>query len=129
MMGNNLQGRIALITGASRRQGIGAAICRALAEEGADIFFTGWHTYDQSIYSESDEDESKLLIQELQALGTRCASLEIDLSLPDTPARLLDEVEHRLGQPADAARLIAFLASDAAQWITGQVIHSNGGLR
>ncbi|HEU5200782.1 MAG TPA: SDR family oxidoreductase, partial [Ktedonobacterales bacterium] len=35
----------------------------------------------------------------------------------------------RLGQPADAARLIAFLASDAAQWITGQIIHSNGGLR
>ena len=30
----------------------------------------------------------------------------------------------RLGQPEDAARLIAFLASDAAQWITGQIIHS-----
>jgi len=34
----------------------------------------------------------------------------------------------RLGQPADAARLIRFLASDEAAWITGQVIHSNGGL-
>lgn len=33
----------------------------------------------------------------------------------------------RVGQPEDAARLIAFLASDAAQWITGQVIHSRGG--
>ena len=33
----------------------------------------------------------------------------------------------RVGQPDDAARLIAFLASDAAAWITGQVIHSRGG--
>jgi 3-oxoacyl-[acyl-carrier protein] reductase len=33
----------------------------------------------------------------------------------------------RVGQPEDAARLIAFLASDAAEWITGQVIHSRGG--
>jgi 3-oxoacyl-[acyl-carrier protein] reductase len=33
----------------------------------------------------------------------------------------------RLGGPQDTARLIAFLASDAAEWITGQVIHSRGG--
>lgn len=33
----------------------------------------------------------------------------------------------RLGQPEDAARLILFLASNAAEWITGQVIHSRGG--
>lgn len=33
----------------------------------------------------------------------------------------------RLGQPTDAARLIAFLASEQAEWITGQVIHSEGG--
>ncbi|RIV12821.1 SDR family oxidoreductase, partial [Priestia flexa] len=28
---------------------------------------------------------------------------------------------------ADAAKLIAFLASDEAAWITGQIIHSDGG--
>jgi 3-oxoacyl-[acyl-carrier protein] reductase len=33
----------------------------------------------------------------------------------------------RLGFPEDAARLAAFLASDEAQWITGQIIHSRGG--
>jgi NAD(P)-dependent dehydrogenase (short-subunit alcohol dehydrogenase family) len=33
----------------------------------------------------------------------------------------------RIGTPADAARLVAFLASDAAAWITGLVIHSEGG--
>ena len=33
----------------------------------------------------------------------------------------------RVGQPEDAARAIAFLASPAASWITGQVIRSRGG--
>ena len=33
----------------------------------------------------------------------------------------------RLGQPEDAARLVAFLAGDEAAWITGQTIHSEGG--
>jgi 3-oxoacyl-[acyl-carrier protein] reductase len=35
----------------------------------------------------------------------------------------------RLGQPEDAARLIAFLAGDDAAWITGQIINSEGGFR
>jgi 3-oxoacyl-[acyl-carrier protein] reductase len=33
----------------------------------------------------------------------------------------------RIGQPEDAARLVAFLAGDEGAWITGQVIHSEGG--
>jgi 3-oxoacyl-[acyl-carrier protein] reductase len=33
----------------------------------------------------------------------------------------------RWGKPADAARLIGWLATDDAQWITGQTINSNGG--
>jgi 3-oxoacyl-[acyl-carrier protein] reductase len=33
----------------------------------------------------------------------------------------------RLGAPGDIAKLIAFLASEQAQWVTGQVIHAEGG--
>jgi 3-oxoacyl-[acyl-carrier protein] reductase len=33
----------------------------------------------------------------------------------------------RVGEPEDAARLVAFLAGDEARWITGQIIHSERG--
>ena len=33
----------------------------------------------------------------------------------------------RIGEPADIAAMIAFLASDQASWITGQVVSVNGG--
>ncbi len=258
MIARNLHGRVAVVTGASRRQGIGAAICRALAANGADIFFTHWRPFDGTMPCGIDADGPVALERELQAMGIRCASLEVDLSSTEAPIRVLDEAENRLGtpsilinnaaysarddyttltaasldahyavnvrgtlllsvefarrfsgssggriinltsgqslgpmpgelayvatkgaidaftislaaevagrgitvnavdpgptdsgwmseqtrqyllehapmkrlgQPEDAARLIAFLASDAAQWITGQIIHSNGGLR
>jgi 3-oxoacyl-[acyl-carrier protein] reductase len=33
----------------------------------------------------------------------------------------------RIGRPEDAAALVAWLCSDEAGWVTGQVIHSEGG--
>ncbi|CAL9672289.1 3-oxoacyl-[acyl-carrier-protein] reductase FabG (plasmid) [Streptomyces sp. enrichment culture] len=35
----------------------------------------------------------------------------------------------RLGQPADVADIVAFLASDASRWVTGQCIDASGGSR
>ncbi|MFD9324830.1 SDR family NAD(P)-dependent oxidoreductase [Streptomyces sp. NPDC060065] len=35
---------------------------------------------------------------------------------------------NRLGGPDDVAEVVAFLASDAARWVTGQVIDASGGL-
>ncbi|MFN3477206.1 MAG: SDR family oxidoreductase, partial [Candidatus Methylomirabilales bacterium] len=34
----------------------------------------------------------------------------------------------RLGSPEEVAHVVCFLASDAASYITGQVIHVNGGM-
>ena len=44
----DLTGRVAMVTGASRRRGIGAAICRALASHGADILCTHWPPFDRA---------------------------------------------------------------------------------
>jgi 3-oxoacyl-[acyl-carrier protein] reductase len=95
-----LRGKVALVTGASRRRGIGPAICRALARKGADVFFTHWVPFDRT-QPVGDEPEFPAELQdELRGMGVRAESMELDLSLPDSPERLLDEVAERLGRPS-----------------------------
>ncbi|GAA5201372.1 SDR family oxidoreductase [Microbacterium jejuense] len=56
---------------------------------------------------------------------------------PDTTDRPLEEVESwmratpfgRYGEPADPARLIAWLSTDAGAWVVGQVLSTDGGMR
>jgi 3-oxoacyl-[acyl-carrier protein] reductase len=44
-------------------------------------------------------------------------------------AKLSDAIPlRRLGQPADIAAAVAYLASDEAGWVTGATLHVNGGM-
>jgi 3-oxoacyl-[acyl-carrier protein] reductase len=88
---DTLRGRVAVVTGAGRRAGIGAAICRALAEKGTDVLFTHWGT---------SENEPRTLLEELRGAGVRAEAMELDLSLPESPERLLDAVTELLGPPS-----------------------------
>ncbi len=257
---NRQVNKIAIVTGASRPNGIGAAICRELAREGIDLFFTHFSMYDKRTgYEDADENWAKEFKKELREFGVTVEAMELDLSDREASARLLtevgkmkgqlsilvnnathcEEVSHeeltaeilddhcavnvrgtcmlsvafanqlkkmkikgriinfvsgqdkspqpgniayittkgaisafttslatelashhitvnaidpgptnsgsmdretqeflrpkfptgRIGKPDDAARLVSFLASDAAKWITGQIIHSDGGFR
>jgi 3-oxoacyl-[acyl-carrier protein] reductase len=107
-----LHERLAIVTGASRRKGIGAAVCRALATNGADIFFTHWGAFDRTLPWGADENGPANLQSELQELGVRCESLEIDLSKIDAPKRILDEVEVRLGSPSILVNNAAYSTRD-----------------
>ena len=53
-MEKSLQGEVAVVTGVSRFQGIGAAIGRELAASGAELFLTGWPAYDESLASNAE---------------------------------------------------------------------------
>jgi 3-oxoacyl-[acyl-carrier protein] reductase len=99
MMKLNLEGQVAIVTGASRAIGIGAATARALAELGADLFLTYYRPYDASMAWGSQADEVELLLAELRALGRRACGLELDLSQPAAARNLLDAVEANLGRP------------------------------
>jgi len=97
-----LMNKIAIVTGASREKGIGTAICRELAKEGADIFFTHWSTYDQCMdyFVNEDVDWAQQLMEEIRSLGVRSESMELDLSQVEAPEILLNAVQEKLGLPS-----------------------------
>jgi 3-oxoacyl-[acyl-carrier protein] reductase len=102
---------VALVTGASRRQGIGAATCKALAAAGHDIAFTHWQAYDRQMDS-SDEGGPPALTADLKALGARVWSSEVDLSNPTAPSRLFDDVAAGLGFPTVLINNAAYSTSE-----------------
>lgn len=49
---------------------------------------------------------------------------------PQQEARLLERIPYgRLGEPHDIARAVLWLASDASDYVTGETIYVNGGIR
>lgn len=90
--GKKLTGKVAIVTGASRLKGIGAAICESLAKEGADIFFTYWTKYDKNMPWGIHLDEPDLLQKKILDYGVQCQKLELDLSEASAPITLLDHV-------------------------------------
>ena len=64
---------VAIVTGASRRGAIGAAICRKLAANGVSICFTHWAAFDRDMPWGSDDDGPAALERELAASGAAVA--------------------------------------------------------
>ena len=93
---HDLTGRVALVTGATRAVGIGAAICRALAARGASIAFTSFASYDAEQYG-ADTSEPDRLETELRGMGVEAVNIPWDLTPADRLPGLLDTVETRLG--------------------------------
>ncbi len=62
-------------------------------------------------------------------LTRRIAEKVWDVKSPEEQNAYLESVAlRRLGQPEDQAKVIAFLASEDADFISGQTIHVNGGM-
>ena len=96
---DGLRGKIAIVTGASRRNSIGAAVCVALASCGVDVLFTHWRASDRAA-GYADEEGPTALRRSITDLGARAVELEIDLSLPESAERVLETTVDRLGVPS-----------------------------
>ena len=82
---DTLNGRVALVTGASR--GIGRAIALALAEAGAEVVV--------NYLSRSREAQDVEL--QIRQLGKRCVSIQADVSIRSDVDRLIAAAEDQLG--------------------------------
>ncbi len=79
----------ALVTGASRRAGIAAAVVGVLRREGWSVATSGWRAYDATEPWGSQPDEA-------HAIGSG-TFVEADLSTPDAPMHVLDAAEASVG--------------------------------
>ncbi|MGA2649255.1 MAG: glucose 1-dehydrogenase [Terracidiphilus sp.] len=85
IQGQNLQGKVALVTGASK--GIGAAIARELAARGAAVAVN---------YSGSKAAAEKL-VAEITIKGGKAVAIQANLADPDSIQPLIDAVATQLG--------------------------------
>lgn len=92
-----LKGRVALVTGVSRRKGIGFAIAQRLTILGADVFIHSFSPYDASQSWGADPDGIPALIAKLQEHGTRIAHAEGNFLDPVVPSQIIDAAVQTFG--------------------------------
>ena len=85
-MSKRLEGKVAVVTGASK--GIGAAIAKGLAAEGAAVV----------VNYASSRDGARRVVDEITANGGRAVAVQGDLSRPPDIERLFGETEEAFGR-------------------------------
>ncbi|MFF8188359.1 SDR family oxidoreductase [Microbacterium sp. NPDC016588] len=103
---------------------------------GAIVAFTSDHTTGNLPYGASKGALDRIVISAARELGPRGISANvvnpgpIDTGWMDAETRESLTAHHplgRLGTPRDIAGITAFLLSDEGRWISGQLLHTDGG--
>ncbi|UOE18829.1 SDR family oxidoreductase [Thermobifida halotolerans] len=86
-----LRGRVALVTGVSRREGIGFAVARRLAAHGASVFCHHYRPHDEEQPWGPDDVASVLagVRAALAGPGARVADVSADMADPDAPRQVM----------------------------------------
>lgn len=114
-----------------------AAFARQIGDDGgAVVAFTSDHTTGNLPYGASKGALDRIVIAAARELGARGISANVvnpgpvDTGWMDDPLRAALAARHplgRLGTPTDIAAIVAFLLSPEGRWITGQLLHTDGG--
>jgi len=126
-MAVNARASLLLIAAFARQAGDGG---------GAIVAFTSDHTTGNLPYGASKGALDRIVIAAARELGARRISANvvnpgpIDTGWMDAETRDAMPAHHplgRLGTPRDIAGVTAFLLSDEGRWISGQLLHADGG--
>src|SRR4051794_38660365 len=94
-----IEGRVALVTGAARRRGIGRATALRLAREGADVACLDIaRPYDAFPgHGVASSDELDEVVEEIRAMGRRAVGVRADVSSWDEVHAAVDAASDELG--------------------------------
>lgn len=88
-------GRVAVVTGVSRRGGIGFAVAHRLLQEGARVLIQSWAAHDAAQDHGAEPGGVDAVIAVLGGLGDRLAHIEADFASPDAPRQVIDLAHER----------------------------------
>lgn len=94
---SSLRGRVAVVTGASRRAGIGFAIARRLLALGADVFVQSWAPHDAAQTWGADPLGIDGVVASLAAEGGRVSHVAADFADPAAPAEVIRAARSAFG--------------------------------
>ncbi|MEV7872996.1 SDR family oxidoreductase [Microbacterium sp. NPDC089188] len=114
-----------------------AAFARQVDDTGgAIVAFTSDHTTGNLPYGASKGALDRIVISAARELGPRGISANVVNPGPIDTGWMDDETRDglagyhplgRFGTPRDIAAVTAFLLSDAGRWVSGQLLHTDGG--
>ena len=113
----DLSGKVAIVTGAARKRGIGRAIALRLAEDGADVVVSGFPR-DPSSYPQHEQDEGwrgvATVAAEVEERGRRALAIECDVTIKADVEAMVARTVAELGS-VDILVNNAALPSEAGQ--------------
>lgn len=129
-----LDGKVAVITGSGRRNGIGYGIARYLAQRGAAVVVTDIcrRTQPDPDFEAAAVAELKTLAGELVQAGERALAVQADITQPADIETLLDRAERELGpvsiwvNNAGVFVVKPLLETSIAEWESSLKVNASG---
>lgn len=114
----------AIVTGAGRHKGIGAEVCRSLAKNGYNVFFTSFDEYDYQIANITKNDYI-MTMNECLNYGVKVFYESYDLRYYDNIKQLFKEANNKLGTIDVLVNCACYHVFDKLETISEQLIDTN----